>query len=97
MYARTEVGLIPGPLSPQSIERLQEKMASEPRALVVVQLPGRTLTRTFRRVAELFGWKAGQAEDSAPPPGDFASELRRVRLYALPNGRRYALLEEAAH
>jgi hypothetical protein len=62
---------------------------------VVVQLPGRILTRTFRRVAQQFGFKAGQAQDSAElePPWISASQFRSAQLYALPNGRRYALLE----
>jgi hypothetical protein len=66
---------------------------------VVVQLPGRTLTPAFRRLAKLLGVEADPAEDSPKlePGWISASRLRSAQLYALPNGRRYALLEEAAH
>lgn len=96
MYVRTSVGLIAGPIDPVSIEHLNEKIASEPRALVAVQLPGREITRTVQRVANQFGLEVGQAQDSAkdPPAWALASKLRIARYYALPNGRRYALLEE---
>ncbi len=41
MYARTTVALIPGPIGPPSIGRLQSAVAAAPRSLIVVQIPGR--------------------------------------------------------
>ena len=97
MYARTTVESIPGRIEPRTLGRLQETMASEPRAVVVVQLSGRNLMPALRRVAEAFGRSSGPAKDSATDePRWFAAlGLRILRRYALPNGRRYALLERA--
>lgn len=97
MYARTAVELIPGRIEPRALERLKEKMASEPRAAVVVQLSGRSLTPAFQRIADAFGRGTGPTKDSAndEPPWSAALRLRILRRYALPNGRRYALLEGA--
>jgi 4-amino-4-deoxy-L-arabinose transferase-like glycosyltransferase len=95
LYARTSVELVSGPIDTASIARLQEKMASEPHALVVVQLPGRSVTRTFQRLANRFGLEVGQTQDSVTeqPAWASASQWRMAHVYALPNGRRYALLE----
>ncbi len=95
MYARTSVGLVTGPPDRASIERLKEKMAGDPRSAVVVQLPGRGVSRTFRRVAAQLGMGLEQAQDtvSDPPAWASAAGLQIARVYALPNGRRYALLE----
>jgi hypothetical protein len=97
MYARTVVEFIPGPVEPEALERLKQRMASEPRTVVVVQLSGRNLTPTFQRVASAFDRAAGRAIDSGEdePRWSAALGLRIVRRYALPNGRRYALLERA--
>ncbi len=95
MYARTSVGLVAGPLDRASIERLKDQMAGDPQAVVVVQLPGRSVTTTFRRVAAQLGFGLEQARDTPPDPPAWASAvgLQLDRVYALPNGRRYALLE----
>jgi hypothetical protein len=70
---------------------LAERLAREPDALVVTLLPGRELTPAFRRAAERFH---ARALDDAPLPAWIAaSGLRIAHRYALPNGRRYALLE----
>jgi 4-amino-4-deoxy-L-arabinose transferase-like glycosyltransferase len=97
MYARTVVEFIPGPVEPEVLERLKQRMASEPRAVVVVQLSGRNLTPTFQRVASEIDRTAGRAIDSGEdePRWSAALGLRIARRYALPNGRRYALLERA--
>jgi hypothetical protein len=89
------VELIPGPIEPEVLERLKQRMTSEPRAAVVVQLPGRNLTPAFQRIAGALGRGAGAATDSADdePRWSAALGLRIVHRYALPNGRRYALLE----
>jgi len=95
MYARTTVESIPGRIEPKTLGRLQETMASEPRAVVVVQLSGRNLMPALQRVAAAFG-RSGSAKDSDDEPQwSAALGLRVLRRYALPNGRRYALLERA--
>jgi 4-amino-4-deoxy-L-arabinose transferase-like glycosyltransferase len=96
MYTRTSVGLIPGPVTAQSAERLRAQLASNPQSLVVTQLPGRNYSRTFRELAA----RLGVGNRSAPPLVDDAEtpawasglQLRIAHRYALPNGRRYALL-----
>jgi 4-amino-4-deoxy-L-arabinose transferase-like glycosyltransferase len=96
MYVRTSVGLIAAPIDAESLARLQEKIASEPQALVLVQLPGRDLSRPFLRIAGEFGLRVARALDSVDGEPAWAAPLRLhiARLFALPNGRRYALLEQ---
>jgi len=96
LYAGTTVDLIPGPLTPMAAGTLHAHLADAPRSVVLTQLPGRNESRTIRRLADWLGLNAR----TAPPPNpdsapDWAVEagLRIARLYALPNGRRYALLE----
>jgi hypothetical protein len=96
MYARTTVGLIPGPIDAASIDRLRAAAAAAPQSLVVVQLPGRP-GAIAQRLKDRFGPRRG----SSPPQSDGPPELpwlqsaglRMAQDYALPNGRRYALLE----
>jgi 4-amino-4-deoxy-L-arabinose transferase-like glycosyltransferase len=100
MYARAEVGLVKPPADADSIGRLHDMLASDPQALVVVQLPGRDLTGALRRLADALGLAAGRAASSPDLPAWTrawapALELRAAHRYALPNGRRYALLETA--
>lgn len=93
LYARTEVGLVKGPIDPRSIAELKERVAQEPQARVLVQLPGRALTPLFRRIAARLA--IAQAAGSPIDEPDWApsAQLHTARLFALPNGRRYALLE----
>jgi hypothetical protein len=80
-------------------------LASDPQALVVVQLPGRDLRGALRRLADALGLAAGRAAPSLNVPASSpaldvpawaaALELRVADRYTLPNGRRYALLETA--
>ena len=79
LYARSSVDLIVGPVTAQSIDRLRIALASQPRSLVVIQLPGRSGSRV-------------SADDSIPAWAA-AAALRVVKRYTLPHGRRYALLE----
>jgi 4-amino-4-deoxy-L-arabinose transferase-like glycosyltransferase len=96
LYARTSVGIVQGPIDSASIERLQREMAREPRAFAVVQLPGRSLSPTLQHIADELGLKIGATRDAAGSPAWIsAAQLRIAHLYALPNGRRYALLEAA--
>jgi 4-amino-4-deoxy-L-arabinose transferase-like glycosyltransferase len=97
MYTRTTVGLIPGPVTAQSAERLRDRLVSDPQTLVVAQLPGRNVSRTFREWAgrlglgERFG-SVPMADDAELPAWATQLQLRIARRYALPNGRRYVLL-----
>jgi 4-amino-4-deoxy-L-arabinose transferase-like glycosyltransferase len=79
MYARTDVGLIRGPIDAAAIARLEERLAREPRSLVVTQLPG----------SAALGVSGVERE----PQWLSAPWLRIAHRYALPHGRRYALLE----
>lgn len=96
MYARTDVELIESPMDERAIARLKELIAGRPHAFVVAQWPGRETTPTVQRLAHALGIKL----DSAPlertePAWAAAAGLAVVHLYALPNGRRYALLQRA--
>lgn len=128
MYARTSVALVPAPVSAGSKDTLRALLASNPRSLVVWQLPGRSDSRMLRELRHRWGMPlsagpgpfegtgkfvagtgqfvagTGQIEDpgqraASPVPGDQVpgwaadSGLRMVQRYALPNGRRYALLD----
>jgi 4-amino-4-deoxy-L-arabinose transferase-like glycosyltransferase len=92
MYARSELVLVPGPLGAAALTDLQTRLAREPDALVVTLLPGRELMGALRRSAERF---APHMLDDELPPWIAASGLKIAHRYALPNGRRYALLEAA--
>jgi hypothetical protein len=100
LYTRPTVDLIPGPLTPDSADRVRTALASAPRSVVVVQLPGRGESRTRRELENVLGMSphAGMrpADPDDEPPGWAADAgLRIAHRYALPNGRRYALLEAA--
>lgn len=90
MYARQDVGLVPAPMDASSVTQLQQKLAEEPRALVVVQLSGREITDPYRRIAADFGIAVASLEQA--PAWASAAGFRVANRYSLPNGRRYALL-----
>ena len=87
MYARTTVSLIPGPVDTAAVDRLKSDVGAAPQSLVVVQLPHPALT-----IATAFG-AVRRPEDRFELPWAEAAGLRVATSYALPNGRRYALLE----
>jgi hypothetical protein len=91
MYTRSDTELVQGPLGADALTDLAKRLAREPDALVVTLLPGRELTGGFRRAAERFHARA--LVDAPLPAWIAASGLRIAHRYALPNGRRYALLE----
>ncbi len=96
LYTRPTVALIVGPVDSQSIAHLTEAVAGAPRSLVVVQLNGRLLTPTFRSLAARLGLDRRTQDSDAAQLGWLSRpHLRVAHLYALPNGRRYALLESA--
>jgi 4-amino-4-deoxy-L-arabinose transferase-like glycosyltransferase len=97
MYARTSVDLIPGPLTPRSEDLLRTRLAAAPDSVVLTQLPGRDASPTLQAVEEWWG-----RHRRTPRPGGgteltpewaLRAGLRIAHRYALPNGRRYALLE----
>jgi 4-amino-4-deoxy-L-arabinose transferase-like glycosyltransferase len=90
MYARTAAELVPGPLGAAALADLRTRLVREPDALVVTLLPGRELVGGFRRIADRF-----DPVDDELPTWIAASGLKIAHRYALPNGRRYALLEAA--
>jgi 4-amino-4-deoxy-L-arabinose transferase-like glycosyltransferase len=92
MYARTNAEVVRGPLGPTALAELRERLAREPDALAVTLLPGRELVGAFRQSAGRFGT---HALDDELPTWIAASGLKVAHRYALPNGRRYALLEAA--
>ena len=99
MYTRTSVELLPGPTAP-SQDRLKALIDADPRTEVVMQLPGRSRGRALAQLADR--WRAGGRIPAAPPDDDALppwaadASLRIARRYALPNGRRYALLAREA-
>jgi 4-amino-4-deoxy-L-arabinose transferase-like glycosyltransferase len=100
MYAHTPVELIAGPITPKSAELLKERVARLPQHLVVAQLPGRSESRTLRELADGLGLRrpapvSPSAGDQSPAWASNA-HLRMAHLYALPNGRRYALFESSS-
>jgi 4-amino-4-deoxy-L-arabinose transferase-like glycosyltransferase len=94
MYVRTDTELVRGPLDTASLTALRERVAREPDALIVTLLPGRELVGAFLRYAERFN-PGARALDDQLPRWIAASGLTVAHRYALPNGRRYALLEAA--
>ena len=96
LYAATAVDLIPGPISPVSAGLLRLHLAGDPRSVVLTQLPGRNESPTVQGVKDWLGLKPQTTPPRDPDPvPDWASDdgLRLAHRYALPNGRRYALLE----
>jgi len=97
LYARTAVNLIPGPITPMSAGRLRADLADAPRSVVLTQLPGRGESRTVRELKNRLGINprstTPRPDPDPTPDWAFDARLRIAHLYALPNGRRYALLE----
>jgi 4-amino-4-deoxy-L-arabinose transferase-like glycosyltransferase len=84
MYARTQVALVPGPIDAAAIGRLEAAVGAAPHARVVVQMP------VTRQLAD----PAAASDVHAVPAWAVEARLRLVKSYSLPNGRRYALLEQ---
>ena len=96
MYASPTVSFIAGPVDSAAIARLRARLSMSPRSLVVSQLPSHPDSRTLRELAAALGLArrlpAAAPEDGDAPPWTTNFELHIEHAYALPNGRRYALL-----
>jgi 4-amino-4-deoxy-L-arabinose transferase-like glycosyltransferase len=99
MYARDRVRLIPGPVDAPAILRLRTQTTDAPQSLVVVQLPGSPRPNARQIAGYLKSGRDIPAPSQDPAlelPWLAAAQLRVAKIYALPHGRRYALLESAA-
>jgi 4-amino-4-deoxy-L-arabinose transferase-like glycosyltransferase len=96
MYARIDADPIKAPIDDRAIGRLEDLIAANPGAFVAAQWPGRDTTPTLRRLAHALGIKLDPVPPATwEPAWAVAAGLEVVRVYALPNGRRYALLRRA--
>ena len=83
MFARTSVARIEGPIDAAAINRMRTAAAADPDSFFLVQLPTRSALR--------LPWRA---RPPAPQTPEWmkAAGMTVVESYAVPNGRRYALL-----
>ena len=90
MYVRASVTRIPGPVDTASLAQLQTLLVRAPGSRVLTELPGRAWTPRWHQVAV----DMGRADLGVLPPAPawMSSGLELGGTYALPNGRRYALL-----
>ncbi|HEV7613262.1 MAG TPA: glycosyltransferase family 39 protein [Steroidobacteraceae bacterium] len=95
MYARTDPGVVPGPIDAAAIDRLRAAAGAAPQSLVVVQLPAhaRALSQELGQRLGLRHGPPAQPPDADAPRWAAAAGLRLATTYSLPHGRRYALLE----
>jgi hypothetical protein len=90
------VDLIPGPINVAAVDRLKADVGAAPQSLVVVQLAGHagSLAQRLRYGFEPWrGREAQRSDDQSGPAWLAAAGLRAAKIYSLPNGRGYALLE----
>jgi 4-amino-4-deoxy-L-arabinose transferase-like glycosyltransferase len=87
MYARTSVVDVPGPIDAAAIDRLRAQAAGAPNSLILVQLPS-----DAARLDVLLGRAPPQA--NTEPPWMQAAQLKVLKIYSLPHGRRYALAHQ---
>jgi 4-amino-4-deoxy-L-arabinose transferase-like glycosyltransferase len=96
MYARSSVGLIPGPIDAGAVDRLRAAVDAAPLSRVVVLLPA-PAGAASPGLARYFGpgaaGAAGSPDGGPQPPWLGAAGLRTLKSYSLPHGRRYAMLE----
>ncbi len=92
MYARSSVVRVAGPLDAAALARLEKILANTPAALVLVQLPGRALAPAWVRLAARIGRTPPPGTQGVEPEWLNSTQLATWKYYALPNGRRYALL-----
>jgi 4-amino-4-deoxy-L-arabinose transferase-like glycosyltransferase len=96
MYAETSVGYIAGPITSTAVGTLTAALGREPPSLVVTQLPGRAESAALYEIAGRLGLQrlvpARRSGRDPLPAWVSSAHLHILYLYALPNGRRYALL-----
>jgi hypothetical protein len=92
MYARSSVVRVAGPLDAAALVTLEKILANTPAALVLVQLPGRALAPAWVRLAARIGRTPPPGTQGVEPEWLKSTQLATWKYYALPNGRRYALL-----
>jgi 4-amino-4-deoxy-L-arabinose transferase-like glycosyltransferase len=85
MHARSSITVVQGPIDDAAIEMLKASLSRAPQSLVVTQLRGRNAASAWLSIA--------QNQTAVELPWLPESGLRLLNRYALPNGRRYALLE----
>ncbi|MFI4889219.1 MAG: ArnT family glycosyltransferase [Steroidobacterales bacterium] len=96
MYVSTKVERIGAPVDERTLRQLSALMTGRPRrTLALVQLDGRALTPQVQDLARELGLHRLQGTAPEAPAWLATAQLRIARLYALPNGRRYALLSGA--
>jgi hypothetical protein len=98
LYTRPTVQWIPPPLTPAALTSLRQDLDAAPEGVVVLQLPGRGDSPALRRAAARWGLPlpAPRAAAEEIPGWVTDAGLRIAHRYALPNGRRYVLLEAAS-
>jgi 4-amino-4-deoxy-L-arabinose transferase-like glycosyltransferase len=94
-YVSPAVARAAAPQGEAAARRLTTLMTSAPYRYALVQLEGRDLTPQLKAVARALGIRRVPAAPSAAPAWLEDAHLRIVKLYSLPNGRRYALLAAA--
>lgn len=93
LYTRTAVTRIPLPSQPSTLGPLRAILSRAPDSRFVVQLPGRDWSPRILALAAKLGIHHAAPAANAPPPWLAAAHLAVVANYALPYGRRYALLK----
>jgi 4-amino-4-deoxy-L-arabinose transferase-like glycosyltransferase len=91
MSVRRSVVRIPGPIDATALAGLADALAQAPGAFVLVQLPGRALDPEWRKLAARLG-RLPREPEGVDPDWLGSTTLATWKYYALPNGRRYALL-----
>jgi 4-amino-4-deoxy-L-arabinose transferase len=86
MYAQSSAAVVQGPVDGAAIETLKAAVKRSPQSLVVIQLLGSNASSAWLSIAQ-------NKKNAVELPWLAESGLRVRNRYALPNGRRYALLE----
>jgi hypothetical protein len=93
LYARTEVGLVPGPIDAVAIAHLKAALAAAPHSVIAALLPGRAEGIAQRLSGRFRSSAPATTREDALPDWAIAAQLHVAERYSLPNGRRYALFE----
>ena len=91
-YVNTDVARAPLPLDDATASQLTVWMSGGGGRHALVQLEGRAMTRQLQSLGKTLGISRLEATVPAAPAWIGAAHLRIEKKYALPNGRRYALL-----